>query len=255
MNAIRVLSQPYKTIKGIRENPFRFYDFILSPILLLYSVALLAVFLNPSKEIFAMILLGTIGWRALHATQADLLTGYLDEHWAETKMMLFSSPITTTEFVAGSLLTGLIKFVFVFILMYAAIALSFGVLVPISLTVLYSLLLLLAYGLALGLLSVALAYLYGQSAFPFAFQFSTFFSLGSGAYYSITIFPQWLQDFLMLIPSTHAFNGLKSVFGIAQVNFLHATIITLLWIIVCWKIHGYAYQKARQQGKLASMGS
>ncbi len=255
MNAIRILSQPYKTLKGIRENPFRFYDIALSPILLLYSVALLAVFLNPSKEIFAMILLGTIGWRALHATQADLLTGYLDEHWAETKMMLFSSPITTTEFIAGSALTGIVKFLLVFAWMYAIIALTFGVFVPITLTVAYSLVLLLAYGLALGLLSIALSYLYGQSAFPFAFQFSTFFSLGSGAYFSISIFPQWLQSILMLIPSTHAFNGLKSAFNLAQVNFLDATLITLVWIIACWKIHDYAYQKARREGKLASMGS
>ena len=87
MNTIRILSavqdlkESGKPVSLLRHRPLRFSCFTR-----LRSRRIL----SPSKEIFAMILLGTIGWRALHATQADI-TGYLDEHWAETKMMLFSS--------------------------------------------------------------------------------------------------------------------------------------------------------------------
>ncbi len=110
-----------------------------------------------------------------------------------------------------------------------------------------------ACGLVLAVFSLGVAFLKRGDAFAFIFAFPDVIAVLSGVFYPVTVFPRPVQAFAQLLPTTHAFNLLKSTLGQApaEPGLFLATLLP--WLAAGILFTQWALAKARREGKLVKM--
>ncbi len=250
----RAYSQSYKNFKLLFKNPFRWFDVTLWPLVLLFSILLFVSFLKSDQNIVLMVVLGIIGWRAVYHAQMEIASSYMEEYWSNSLTHLFITPIRTIEFVLGGILSGIFKFTLVFIMYYAVTWFLFGFFIPDATTFFVALCFLFFYGLTLGMITLGMMFLFTSDAFSLSYTVPDIFVLISGVYYPISILPGPVQAIALMLPSTHAFNMIKSTVGLATYDFGALVILSIAWFIASYAFLEIAFRHAKKNGKLVRVG-
>ena len=246
----RAYSQAFKNFRLLFKNPFRWFDVTLWPLILLFSITFFVSFLQSGQNIIIMVVLGIIGWRAVYHAQMEIAATYMEEYWSNSLTHLFITPIKTIEIVLGGTVSGLFKFLLVFAMYYIVAAYFYGFYIPDILTFAIALAFLFVYGIALGMITLSLMFLFTSEAFSLSFTVPDIFVLISGVYYPITVLPQPVQAIALLLPSTHAFNMIKSTVGLAQYDFLSLVFFTIVWLALSYAFLEFSFRHAKKTGKL-----
>lgn len=212
---------------------------------------------NTKVDFVLILLTALIFWDLFHRIQQSVSIGFLEDIWARNVMNIFASPIKPWEFVAGlislSIVQGIIAFVYVTVLAFILYALQIWTLgfyiIPLFLNMFI-------FGWALGLIAVALILRFGPSVEILVWSIPFLFLPFSAVYYSVDVFPQYLQTIAFFIPTSHLFEGMRSVFN--QETFqiqsiIWATILNIFYFAAALGFFYWMLRVARKRGLIARL--
>lgn len=243
----------YKITIMLKKNLFRLFDVTVWPIILFFSLVLFLKFISPTKEIMSMVITGLIGWRAVYHMQIETNLGYMDDYWRKNQPHLLASPLKIRDFIYAHLIAGFVKFLFVLTLylIFAYVFFSFEIVDMFKFVIGISFLLF--TGATIGFFVLGFIVLYKDKAISFSWAIPDLFVLLSGAYYPMSIFPEFIITFAKLLPTYYGFELLKSMVGLGSVNYIGMVIVGSIWFIFSIMFLKYSIIKAKKEGKLVSL--
>ena len=149
-------------------------------------------------------------WTVLYRSQLGVTVAFLEDIWARNFVNVFVTPVRLSELLVATGVFSVAK----------ALATG-GVLVPLAWwlygtdvlalgsTGVGALVVLLLMGWSLGIVTTALILRYGHAAEALAWGIPFLIQPLSAVFYPVSVLPAWLRPVSWLLPSTHAFEGMR----------------------------------------------
>ena len=179
------------------RSPHRLFDVTVWPLVDVLLFGSIGAFVGRSDDVgaaaFGYLLAGIVLWHVIYQAQISVSTGFMEETWSRNLLNLMVTPIKEWEYVAGVALFGLVKLVLGvgLVAITALAAFSFDVtdfgmgLVPMAA-------ILLVCGWIISMFVVGAV-------------------LVSGVFYPVEALPGLVQPLAMVLPTTHAFNAMRTL--------------------------------------------
>ena len=201
--------------------------------------------------------IGIIFWNIVWIGQFSIAAGALWEIWSQSFSNLFVSSLTIQEFLAGQMISGFFKSVFVFIIasilgfvMYHFSVFSFG---P-WLLIYFAELLVFSY--AVGMLVLGMIFRFGVQIQSFSWLLIFLYRIIGAVFYAVAILPGWMGWALWSNPLTYVFEAMRqqSATGIINGQYLAiATGLNIIYLVVCYAALMKAFQYAKDSGSFGRM--
>jgi ABC-2 type transport system permease protein len=199
------------------RSPHRLFDVTLWPLVDVLLFGSLAQFVGgedttAGTRAAAYLLAGIVLWHVIYQSQIALSTGLLEETWTRNILNLMVTPLREVEYIAGVALFGFAKLAMgVGVMVVGALvffsfdtsSLGFG-LVPIVAV-------LLVVGWAISLFVIGLVLRFGAGAEALAWGVMFVLLPLSGVFYPVDNLPAVMQPLARVMPTTHAFDALRSL--------------------------------------------
>jgi ABC-type multidrug transport system permease subunit len=253
----RIYSQIYKSRVSIKRNSFRLADLTIWPLLYLFPLTFFVTYMGSDDSFLHLIIIGMIGWRMVYFINHEMIGLYVEEYWSKALPHLMLSPISRLEYSIGAAFAGLLKGSFVTVLYLVLTYFLYGFWITDWGTFLLGMFFLALVSLILGFFLLGVAYYIKskEDAFSVGFIIPDALVLLSGVYFSIeSVYPEYLLPFIRLLPSTHAFDVLKSILGFAQADIPMLVATTAVWLVIAYMFNTYMFELARKNGKLTRLG-
>jgi ABC-2 type transport system permease protein len=252
---VRIYSQVYKSFNTLRRNSFRLADVFIWPLIFLFTLTFFATYLGSNVVYLKMIILGMMGWRMIYFLNLEMVSSFVDEYWSKSLAHLLISPISRFELAVGCAISGFLKAIFVICIYLVATNLIYGFTMPDWLTFVIAMSFFAVIGFSMGLVTLGIGYYWKEESFNLGFIWPDVIVLLSGVYFSVdAVYPAWAVPIIRLLPSTLAFDLLKSMVGLATPDIPLLALLSALWVVLAYLFNGYMYEKARKAGKLARLG-
>ncbi len=202
----------------------------------------------------AMLLGGAILWNVLLRAAQDVSVSFLDDVWARSVVTTFASPLTFAEFGASVMVVGLVKVVVSLVIMSitAWVLYTFDLLTLGWPLVAFAANLVL-FGWTLGLVALAIIVRFGGRWQILAWSLPFLAMPVSCVFYPLAVLPPWLARLATALPSTHVFEGMRSVLLARHVAWHHlvwATILNLLYLGLAAALLAWVLRVALERGLL-----
>ena len=219
MKAGRIMAIALRHAYVIRRHPIRIAELVYWPLLDLLVWGFLATYLDshgvgqtPAGQVLGTLVGGLILWDLLFRAQQGVSLAYLEEVWSRNLLNLFVSPLTLGEYLVGSLVVSCVKVAFSTILMILVAALAYHFqLFSLGFALVPFVGCLLAMGWSIGIATTAAILRHGQGAENLAWAIAFLFQPFSAVFYPVAALPGWMQPIALCLPSTHIFEGMRSV--------------------------------------------
>jgi ABC-2 type transport system permease protein len=199
------------------RSPHRLVDVTLWPLVDVLLFGSLAQFVGgedttAGTKAAGYLLAGIVLWHVIYQSQIAMSTGLLEETWTRNILNLMVTPLRELEFVAGVALFGFAKLAMgVGVMVIGALvffsfdtsSLGFG-LVPIVAV-------LLVVGWSISLFVIGLVLRFGAGAEALAWGVMFVLLPLSGVFYPVENLPAVMQPLAKVMPTTHAFEALRSL--------------------------------------------
>lgn len=259
MNLNRISAIILRHIFLTRHQLERFFDVIISPILVLVLWGFLATYVQglQSQTLAAFLLGGMILWVIFEKVSTDIGVNFMFEVWDRNIINLLASPITFAELISGLLIVSLIKI----LVSFAAMVLMATIFYHFQITGL-------GFGLALlvinlfifaasfGIFNVGLILRYGHSIGPLTWILPFFIQPFAAVFYPLSILPVFFQKIAWIIPISHVFEGLRFTLKTGQfdyANFWAALILNLIYISAAFIFFIVTLKKVLRSGRLVKL--
>jgi len=215
---IQIWAFAFKTWIMTKRNVFSLFEIFFWPVVGLFSVGLLTVFLDLETNTAGFILTGIVSMSVIQVCQIDVAYALLYDLWAKSLKHTFIAPVRSYQLVCGSWLIGVMRSGFVFLLLAVSSSYAFGFrfwspgIGPLA-CFLLGLFLIAAL---LGITVCILVLLFGYKAEVAAWSLSSLMSLICGIYYPISILPVPLQKVAQVIPLTYFLEYFRSFYGFQE---------------------------------------
>ncbi|MBU1682166.1 ABC transporter permease [Candidatus Micrarchaeota archaeon] len=251
----RIKGVVYRNILWAFRSPFRLFDVIFWPFILFFMLTLFLSSVGGNEEFFGVIVLSVIAWRAIYFVSFETTAIFIEDHWDRSLPNMLVSPIRVHELAIGGAITGVLKTIVVIFLVLTVGSLFYNVALDDPLTFLIGVLFLSIVGFSVGLVHFGLACVFDKrNVFTLSFLVPELVGLISGPYFNIEdMFPEWLVAILNLFPTTHAFNVIKSIFGMAKADYQMLFITTFFWLAIALLVNRYLYDLGRKKGTLTKV--
>ncbi len=224
--------------------------------------AFLTIYLKPTTSFLqdapGFFIGAVLLWDVLFRGQLGVSLTFIEEMYSRNLGNLFVSPLRLYEFIAGQLTLSVLRTLigvggaclFAWLLFrYSIFSLGFPLIAYFWL--------LLAFGWSIGLAVSAMILRWGLGAEELAWAAIFLVAPVSGVYYPIAVLPAWLQSVAWMLPSAHAFEGMRAVLlqgAFPWHHFWSALLLDIGYLIVGAATFRYAINYARVHGKLLQMG-
>jgi len=249
----RIVAHAYHITTNMRRDPFRLLDITVWPLILFLSMTLFAGVFTVDKAVLGLVILGALGWRIVYHFQMESVQLYMDNYWSGMIEHLMISPIRWPEFIIGGMISAIAKITIIGSFFLGLGWLIFGFVVTDWVTVLLAFLAIAACGIVLAIFGLGVAFLKRGDAFAFIFAFPDAVAVLSGVFYPTSIFPEPFRTIAQFLPTTHAFNILKSTLGMGEPNLPLFFLTITGWFLVSLLFIRWALKRARKNGKLVKM--
>ncbi len=254
----RIFAIFLRQIYLLRRTVHRMLALFYWPTVELFVWGFLTIYLNrigAAEFNFIPILLGAlIFWDFFSRAQQSVSVSFLEDIWSRNLGNVFASPIRPSEFLVGlillSIFQSLISLAFVSILagiLWQMNILQFGFLLLPFFFNLY----ILAW--SFGIVTVSLIMRLGPSVDILAWSLPVLIQPFSAVFYPVSILPQPLQYIAFLLPTTHVFEGMRSVLlgNIFRWESLWlAFALNLLYFLISLFFFYRSFHAIREQGLL-----
>ena len=201
---------------------------------------------------------GVLLWDVLFRGQLGVSLGFMEEMWSRNLGHLFVSPLRPMELAAALLTMSLIRtFIGVGGAALIAIPLFHFSIFDLGLPLLAFFVNLIVMGWAIGLLVSGIVLRYGLGAESMAWIAIFAVQPISGVYYPIEVLPGWLQIVAHGLPSSHVFEGMRSV--LFEQRFRVDLLVNAMALNIVYLAGGIAaflafFNNARVRGQLLHVG-
>ncbi len=209
-------------------------------------------------SIIAFLLGGVIFWEFTSISQREMSVNFLDEAWNKNLINIFSTPLTTAEFLLASVILGLIKLtVTMFVMLLGAfIFYKFNIFGLYGLYLPFLIINLLIFGLSFGVIINGLIVRFGFGAQELAWALLAWVSPFSCIYYPLSSIPTWAQKIGQMLPSTYIFEEMRRVIMTGSINTSNLMIsfgLNILYLLLSLLFFHWMFENARDQGRLVKL--
>lgn len=201
----------FYTLKDIHQLSDLFY-WPLVDILLWGLTSIWIQYQNNVPNLPLILMTALIFWQVTWRGAFGISFHLLQEFWHRNLMNLFSTPLTLSEWICGTLLLGICK-LFVSVafgslmvyLLYALNVFTLGwAFLPFA-TLLF------VFGWTIGFLSSGLVIYWGHKVEVFAWMLPFLFAPFSAVFYPVEVLPHWAQIISWSLPTTYIFEGMRQI--------------------------------------------
>jgi len=154
----------------------------------------------------------TLLWNYFDRVMHGVTTAFLEDVWSRNFLNLFSSPLTTGEYVLGLVLTCFFTSTLGLLMMVAIAAWGFGLTWTGDIVALGGFLAItLAFGIALGIMASAMVLRLGPAAEWFVWPVPALLSPFVGVFYPQRVLPTWMQAVAKVLPPTYVFENMRAM--------------------------------------------
>lgn len=251
-----IMAVLYRNMIWAYRSPFRLLDVFLWPFWMLFMLLVFFSAVNADASLFALVLVSVAAWRGLYFVGFETSALFIEEHWGNALQDVLVSPITSLQLAIGGALTGVLKSAVVLVMFLAVGCLAFGVWLPDPAAFLVGWAFLLLAGLSIGFVLFGMACVFEKrNIFTLSFMLPEVIGVASGPYYNVSdVFPGPVAAAINTFPTTHAFNLIKSTFGLAQPDYPMLFATSALWLAAAILLNRAFYQRGRKTGTLVKVG-
>lgn len=207
--------------------------------------------------VISCLLGAVILWGLFNAFQRDMAVGFLEELWSRNLVSLFASPLSVSEYVTGLIIVTLAK-AMVGLIVEALIAWLFyhydifpalPALIPFILN-------LALFALTMGIVITGLIFRYTTKFQAMAWSFAGVLMPLSCVFYPLSSLPHFLRPMASILPTTHAFEGMREVIasgGFSALHFKWGLGLNLIYFIFAVAFFRSMFEAARSRGLLVKM--
>ncbi len=215
---------------------------------------------QPALPRFISFFLGAlILWDILYRAQQGISISFLEEVWSKNLLNLFVSPLRPSEFLAALMTISIAKLLMAGTasallawFFYSFNLFKLGIfLIPLILN-------LTAMGWSIGIITMAIILRHGQEAEVLAWGLAFLIQPFCAVFYPISILPEWLQPFSMMIPASYVFEGMRAVIetGTFPVNhFLAAAVLNMFYLALALGLFYRNLRVVKEMGLLMRSGT
>ena len=217
MSLLRIKTVVRRHAYVLWRAPHRWFDIAFWPLMDVILWGSLGTYVasqsGPDSTTSATYLLaGIIMFHVLFQSQIAVATGFMEETWSRNLLNVLTTPVTEVEYVAGTAAFGFVKLALALTTLTLTALGFFGFrlssigwsLVPIA-----AILVLVGWGIGIAGIGVILRF--GQGAEVITWGSNFILMALSGVFNPVEALPAVLQPIARLLPSTHAFNALRTV--------------------------------------------
>ncbi|BAV34152.1 ABC transporter [Sulfuricaulis limicola] len=246
----------------LRSSGPRILELVYWPTVQMILWGFITVFLvNHSSWIAqasGVLLSGVLLWDVLFRGQLGVSLVFMEEMWSRNLGHLFVSPLRPFELGCALLTMSLIRtLIGVGGAALIAIPLFDFSVFSLGLPLLAFFINLIVMGWAIGLLVSGIVLRYGLGAESMAWIAIFAVQPISGVYYPIATLPEWLQYVAAILPSSHVFEGMRSVLfdHVFRADLLlHAVLLNVVYLTAGFAAFLAFFKVARVRGQLLHVG-
>lgn len=205
---------------------------------------------------FVPALLGAVlFWDFFGRVMQGLTTAFFEDVWSRNFLNIFATPLTTTEYLAGLIVTSIATSLVGLLVMLTLASGVFGFSVfSYGLMLVPFLLVLFLFGIALGIVACAMVLRLGPASEWLVWPIPALLSPFAGVFYPLSTLPGWMQAVGHLLPPSYVFEGMRAIlagapFPLAQL--LGALALALLQIGLAGWLFTRVYRYAVDSGLIA----
>lgn len=198
-----------------KRNFFSLSEILFWPLVGLFSLGLLTVFLGLDESMTGFILIGIMSMSLIQVCQIDVAYALLYDLWAKSMKHTFIAPIHPFQLITGTWLIGMARSCLVFLLLstFSGVAFDFNFFQSGVVSLILYLLGLFLIAVSIGIGVCVLVLLFGYKAEVAAWSITSLMALICGIYYPVSILPSPLSEIARLIPLTYFLESFRSFYG------------------------------------------
>ena len=261
MKAHRIKAVVLRHSYEARRNVDRIVDMVYWPVLDIIVWGFFTIYLARGNRlqpgIVSFLLGSSILWGLFYAFQRDMAVGFLDELWSRNLINLFSSPLSVWEYLTGLILVNSLKALVgltaAATIAWAAYAFNFFPLLPALIPFMANLVL---FALALGVVITGMIFRYTTRIQTLAWSFAGLLQPVSCVFYPLAALPKYLQPIAWILPTTHAFEGMRQVLsghGFSALHFWWGLGLDAAYFAVAVVLFRRIFEAARARGQLVKL--
>jgi ABC-2 type transport system permease protein len=246
----------------IVRSPTRIVSMMYYPTVTMVIWGFLTLYLAPTNNFLrdapGFFIGAVLLWDLLFRGQLGVSLTFIEEFYARNLGNLFVAPLTLPEYIAGQLTISLFRALvgvggaclFAFLVFHYSI---FSIGLPLA--AFFANLVVFGWGIGLAMSGFILRL--GMGAEELAWAAVFVIAPVSGVYYPIGVLPRWMQAVASALPSSHVFEGMRSVLiqGIFRWDhFWIACALNVFYVALGAAVFAWAMRDARARGTLLQMG-
>lgn len=259
MNLNRIFAIVLRHIFLTMHQLERFFDVIISPVLVLVLWGFLAKYVQniQSQSLAAFLLGGMILWVIFEKVSTDVGINFMYDVWDRNIINVLATPITLVEYLGGLVLISFIKVLIALTSMW----LMAGVFYNFQLTALgFGLALLwinlFIFAVSFGIINITLILRYGHSIGPLTWILPFFVQPFAAVFYPVNILPPILQKIAFVLPISHVFEGMRFTLKTGQFDynsFWVAVLLNVIYMTVAISFFAFTLRKVLRSGRLVKL--
>ncbi|MGE0417083.1 MAG: ABC transporter permease [Acetobacteraceae bacterium] len=259
----RIWGLMYRHLALYRRSWPRMVELMYWPVLQMCIWGFTASFLMSRMGSSAMmagaaLLGGVLLWEVTLRSQMGMSISFLEEMWSRNLGHVFVSPLRPWEMIAALIAMSVIRMLIGVLpaIALAAVFYQFNLFsLGFPLVVYFACLMAMGWSVALGVVSLVLRH--GAGAEPLAWGVLFGLAPFSAVFYPVAILPVPMQYVSWLLPSTHVFEGMRSILLEDVVRWDHlgvAVVLNVVWFGGAVLLFARQFHQARVKGAMLSIG-
>lgn len=162
---------------------------------------------------FVPALLGAVLlWDFLTRVMQGVTMAFFEDVWSRNFLNFFATPLRTSEYLAGLVITGICTSLLGLVVMVALARAAFGLsFLTYGAALAPFLMVLFLTGIALGVAGAALVLRLGPASEWLIWPIPTLVSPFAGVFYPVATLPGWMQAISTVLPPAYVFEGMRAV--------------------------------------------
>ncbi len=194
---------------------------------------------SPGYDFVPALLGAVLLWDFFSRVMHGVTTAFLEDVWSRNFLNLFASPLQTSEYLGGlvlsSIMTSTVGLVVMLLIAWAVFGLSFAVY---GLLLVPFLLVLFLFGIALGIVGAAVVLRLGPASEWFVWPIPALVSPFAGVFYPLSTLPLWMRGVGHALPPSYVFEGMRAVVAggeAAWAPLAWGTLLAVVYVLLaCW---------------------
>ncbi|MBI4129796.1 ABC transporter permease [Candidatus Roizmanbacteria bacterium] len=203
------------------------------------------------------ILVGFILWDMVRLGNEELTISTLRDIWSRNLSNIFTTPISTSEFLAAQMIASIIRSTAVFIVLsiLAWFFYGFSILrLSWALPLYYGNLLLFSW--SCGMFIMGILFRFGTRLQAMAWSMIIIIQPITGVFYPISVLPRLLQTVAYCFPITYIFEAARQTYLTGSVNIVHigiALFLNIIYFSLAWLSFHRLFATAKRTGSFAKL--